>query len=164
MASPATLHFLCGKAGAGKSTVARAIAAAAGATLVCEDVWLARLYGEEMRTFEDYRRFAGRLKSVAGPLAVDLLRAGRPVVLDFPANTQAARAWFRSLFEQAGCPHVLHFVDRPDAVCLRQIARRNVERPEGSHVLTEEAFAHITSFFEPPGDDEGFTVQVHAGA
>ncbi len=70
MASKPTLHSFCGKAGAGKSTLAAKLAADLPAMLICEDVWLARLYGEEMKTFDDYRRVAQRLKSVVGPLAV----------------------------------------------------------------------------------------------
>lgn len=34
------LHFLCGKAGAGKSTLARRLAEQHRAVLVSEDVWL----------------------------------------------------------------------------------------------------------------------------
>ena len=158
----ATLHFLCGKAGAGKSTVATRLAQQHDAVLLCEDVWLARLYGEEMKTFEDYRRYAQRLKTVVGPLAIELLASGRSVVLDFPANTRTSRAWFRSVLEQAGVPHVLHLLDTPEATCLARIAERNVARPEGSHHLTEEDFRHISSFFEAPADDEGFAVRRHA--
>ena len=155
------LHFLCGKAGAGKSTIAKHLAQVHDAILICEDIWLTRLFGEQMKTLDDYRRFAQQLKTVVGPLAVDILKSGRSVVLDFPANTQATRIWFRSVFEQAGAAHVLHFVETSNQVCLERIARRNVERPEGSHHLTEEDFALISSFFEPPGEGEGFNVQAY---
>ena len=157
----ATLHFLCGKAGAGKSTIARDLAAADNAILLCEDVWLARLYGEEMKTFDDYRRVAQRLRRVVGPLATDLLRAGCNVVLDFPANTRAARAWFRALADEAGASHVLHFVDSPDTTCLERIGRRNRERPEGSHHLSPEQFTAISAFFEPPEAAEGLFLRRH---
>lgn len=160
-APTATLHFLCGKAGAGKSTVARDLAAAEQAILLCEDVWLTRLYGEEMKTFDDYRRVAQRLRTVVGPLAADLLRAGTSVVLDFPANTRAARSWFRGIADEAGAPHMLHFVDSPDATCLARIARRNVERPEGSHHLTPEQFSAISAFFEAPDAGEGLQIRRH---
>lgn len=153
------LHFFCGKAGAGKSTLAQDVAAREQAFLVSEDVWLARLYGDQMHTFDDYRRFSQRLRTVVEPLVIDLLRSGRNVVLDFPANTVAGRAWFRSLFEAADADHVLHFADSDDATCLARIARRNVERPEGSHHLTPEQFAAISSFFQAPGEHEGFHVK-----
>lgn len=154
-----TLHFFCGKAGAGKTTIASDIAKNHGLVLLSEDIWLLQLYGDQMNTFDDYIRFSKSLKTVVGPLTVDLLRSGQSVVLDFQANTKSGRAWFRSLFEQASSGHVLHFVNSPDAVCLERIARRNVERPPGSHQLTEEDFLHISSFFQPPEEAEGFNVR-----
>jgi predicted kinase len=157
-----TLHFFCGKAGAGKTTVASHVAREAGAILISEDIWLARLFGDQMKAFDDYIRFSSKLRTVIGPLVVDLLRAGQNVVLDFQANTQAGRGWFRLLFEQAGSAHVLHFVDTPDAACLARIAKRNTERPEGSHQLSEEDFFHVSSFFQAPDADESFNVRRHA--
>ena len=48
------LHMLCGKAAAGKSTLARRLADAPATVLISEDVWLARLDKPEMQTVEDY--------------------------------------------------------------------------------------------------------------
>ena len=157
--SQPTLHFMCGKAGAGKSTVAAKLATAHNAIVLCEDVFLARLFAPEMNTFDDYLRYSKRLKTVIEPLVVDLLLARQSVVLDFPANTMALRHWFRSIFERANVAHQLHFVDTPDHVCLERIAQRNRELPEGAHTLTVEQFNYISSFFEPPVLAEGFTVQ-----
>jgi predicted kinase len=39
----ATLHFVAGRAGAGKTTLAREIAKLTPAILICEDEWLAGL-------------------------------------------------------------------------------------------------------------------------
>ena len=161
MAAIPTLHFFCGKAGAGKTTVAHTVAQQTSAILISEDIWLARLFGDQMTTFEDYIHFSRKLKTVVGPLVVDLLKSGQSVVLDFQANTKAGRAWFRSLFVQAGAEHRLHFVNTSDIECLARIARRNDEQPEGSHPLTEDDFIHISSFFEAPEDSENFEVLIH---
>jgi predicted kinase len=157
-----TLHFFCGKAGAGKSTIASQIAKEQKAILLSEDIWLMQLFGEQMKTFDDYIQFSWKLKGVVGPLTVDLLKAGNSVVLDFQANTKNGRSWFRSIFETAGTPHVLHCVNTSDALCLERIGRRNHERPEGYHHLTEEDFFHVSSFFEPPEETEGFITKVYA--
>ena len=154
------LHLLCGKAGAGKSTQAQALAAEHRAILIAEDIWLMRLYGP-MASFDDYRTYSQRVKAVVGPLVVDLLSLGQTVVLDYPANTQGARLWLRSLGESAQVPHVLHHLATPDEICLDRIARRNTERPEGSYHLTRADFDHVSSFFEPPEEDEGFTIETH---
>ena len=155
------LHFLCGKAGAGKSTLALSLAAAHNAILISEDIWLTRLYGDRMKTFDDYRTYSQRARTVAGPLVVDVLRAGQSVVMDYPASTNLSRAWFRSLYQSAGAAHVLHYMDTPDATCLKRIERRNVERPEGSFHVTRDDFVHVCSFFEAPDVHEGFTIELH---
>lgn len=129
--------------------------------MLSEDLWLARLFGDQMKTFEDYIRFSRKLRTVVGPLVVGLLKAGCTVVLDFQANTKAGRLWFRSVFEQAEAAHVLHYVNTHDEECLARISRRNVERPEGSHHLTREDFLHVSSFFEAPDEAERFNIEVH---
>jgi predicted kinase len=157
-----TLHFFCGKAGAGKTTLALQLAQHNNAMLISEDIWLMRLFGDQMKVFDDYIRFSKRLKTVVGPLVVDLLNTGHSVVLDFQANTTVGRAWFRSVFEQAGAAHVLHFVRASDETCLAGIAKRNTERPEGSHHLTKEDFIYVSSFFQAPEEGEGFNIDLHA--
>jgi predicted kinase len=157
----ATLHFFCGKAGAGKTTVAASLAQKHSAILVSEDIWMLRLYGDQMKTFDDYVHFSKKLKTVIGPHVTQLLKAGCDVVMDFQANTKAGRSFFRSVFEQADAAHVLHHVATPDRVCLERIAKRNTERPDGSHHLTEEDFIYISSFFQAPEEAEGFNVIVH---
>ncbi|SUS05889.1 putative kinase [uncultured Defluviicoccus sp.] len=161
MSAP-TLHFFCGKAGAGKSTRAKAIAAAQGALLLSEDVWLSRLYGDQIVVFDDYIRCSQKLLNVVKPLVADVLRLGQSVVMDFPANTRRRRSGFRSVFEDAGANHVLHVLQTPDALCLERIRQRNREMPEGASQLTEADYWHVTSFFEAPDDAEGFNMQVYA--
>lgn len=157
--NPPTLHFFCGKPGAGKTTVALRLAQELNAILISEDIWLLRLFGDEMKVFEDYVRVSGKLRTVVGPLAVDLLNTGRSVVLDFQANTRTGREWFRTVFEQAGSRHVLHVLNTSEEACLERIAKRNVERPEGSHHVTKELFFHVSSFFQAPEEGEGFNVR-----
>ena len=156
-----TLHFFCGKAGAGKTTVATGLARDHAAVLISEDIWMVRLFGDQMKSFDDYIHFSQKLKAVVGPLTTQLLKAGNHVVMDFQANTKAGRSFFRSVFEQADAGHVLHYVQTSDRVCLERIAKRNIERPEGSHHLTEEVFALVSSYFEAPEAAEGFNIQVH---
>lgn len=158
----ATLDFFCGKAGAGKSTMAAALAREHNAILLSEDVWLSRLYGEQIRVFDDYIRFSRSLESAIGPLVCDLLRLGQTVVMDFQANTRRRRSWFRALFAQANARHVLHFLQTPEEVCLQRISRRNAELPEGASKLTEADYWHVTSYFEPPEESEGFNLRAYA--
>jgi predicted kinase len=156
-----TLHFFCGKAGSGKTTIANGLAQEHAAILIFEDIWMMRLFADQVKTFNDYLHFSPKLKTVVAPLATQLLKSGNHVVLDFQANTKAGRRFFRAVFEQADAAHVLHFVQTSDQVCLERIAKRNIERPEGSHHLTEEVFALVSSYFELPEAAEGFNIQLH---
>jgi predicted kinase len=161
MAPAPTLHFLCGKMAAGKTTLARHLAEAYDAVLVCEDIWLQRLYPEEITDFDSYLKYSARLKSVVGPHVEALLKHGLSVVLDYPANTPRTRAWVREIFEAAQADHVLHFVDTPNERCLEQLARRNQEKPDGSMEMSAQQFDYITGFFVAPQEEEGFQVRVY---
>ncbi len=155
-----TLHFLCGKIAAGKTTLANKLAEGGNVIVVREDHWLARLYPGEQKTLADYVRNSTRLRGAIAGLLVDVLRSGTSVVLDFPGNTPNQRAWMRTLFEEAGCAHRLHYLDVPDEVCKVRLHRRNMT---GMHEfeVSDDDFDLFTSYFVPPSADEGFTVVVH---
>lgn len=157
---PATLHLVCGKIAAGKSTLTARLGAQPATVVINEDAWLAALHRDELRSIADYVHRSGQLHDAMGPHVVSLLRAGLSVVLDFPANTVANRAWMRTLFEQAGTAHRLHHLDVPDEVCKARLHRRNAE---GAHEFTvsDDEFDAITRRFVPPGADEGFEIVVH---
>ena len=93
-----SLTFFCGKMGAGKSTLARQLAAEQGAVLLSEDDWLAALYPNQILTLADYVECSARLKGPVKTLVQSMLLAGTDVVMDFPANTRAQRAWLREVF------------------------------------------------------------------
>jgi predicted kinase len=153
------LHMVCGKAGAGKSTLCGSLAGP-GSILIVQDAWMATLYKEELQTVLDYVRLVARLRAALGPHIVDLLRAGLGVVLDWPANTLASRAWMRGIFEAAGAGHVLHVLEVPDEVCLARLERRNAEGKHAFKVSRAE-FEELSRYFEPPTDAEGFTIVRH---
>jgi uridine kinase len=62
-----TLHFLCGKMAAGKSTLSQKLATQLKAVLICEDIWLAQLYAGQIDTFDDYLKYSARLKDTLKP-------------------------------------------------------------------------------------------------
>ena len=157
---PPVLHMVCGKIGAGKSTLAARPAQAPATVGFCGDTSLAAPYPREIHALPDYVRAAGRLKQAMGEHVCALLGAGVSVVLDFPANTVSHRAWARSLFEQAGAAHQLHFLDVPDEVCKARLRARNAA---GEHPFetSDAQFDLITRHFVPPTAEEGFHVIRH---
>ena len=156
----ATLHMICGKIAAGKSTLAAQLEVA-GALCLSEDALLAALYPDEITSPKDYVRCAARLRAAIGPHVVGLLQAGVSVVLDFPANTVANRDWMRGLFTQACADHQLHLLNVPDEVCLARLHARNAA---GDHpfTATEDQFRLFSAHYVPPSAEEGFTVVTHS--
>lgn len=158
---PGTLHLVCGKIAAGKSTLCGRLAAAPGTVLIEQDRWLKALYGDEMKEVADYLRVVPKLSAAIGPHVTDLLKAGVDVVLDFPANTARMRAWMKGLADAAGAPHVLHLIDVPDEVCRDRLRRRNAE---GRHdfAASDAQFDEISAYFQPPAAEEGLNVVIVA--
>lgn len=164
MSGPAKLIFLCGKMAAGKSTLARALAQRENAVLLVQDELLDRLFPGEIIDMPGFVKCSSRLRSALGPHVCALLSRGISVVLDFPGNTRAQRAWFRELFERADAEHELHFVDASDALCKRQLRERSKDLPAGAPWTTDAEFQAITVYFQPPSEDEGFNVVHHGRA
>jgi predicted kinase len=150
--------MLCGKIASGKSTLAHSLSAAPRTIRLSEDDWLAALFGDQMTSVKDYVACAAKLRGVMAPHVVSLLRAGLSVVLDFPANTVAQRAWMRDVARESAAAHVLHFLDVPDAVCLARLKARNAGG-EHAFAATEEQFRLITAHFVPPSEAEGFNLR-----
>jgi predicted kinase len=155
-----TLYLLCGKIAAGKSTLARRLAARPVTLLISEDHWTSNLFADDLRTIDDYGRYSVRLRAAMGPHIVDILRQGLSIVLDFPANTVRNRNWMRSLIDQSGAAHELHLLDVPDMICKQRLRERNAG---GRHPfqVSEAEYDLFTSHFVPPQPSEGFNVIVH---
>ena len=161
-AAPPTLHMLCGKIAAGKSTLAAELGESASTVVIAEDVWLHALFADQMTSLADFMRCSALLRAIMGPHITALLNAGVSVVLDFQANTVESRAWMRGLVEATGAAHQMHVLMVPDAVCLARLRARNAA---GDHpfAATEEQFHRVTSHLVLPTPDEGFEVVVHEG-
>jgi predicted kinase len=157
---PATLYLLCGKIAAGKSTLARQLAARPATLLITMDDWMSILYPAENRTIEDFARLSARLREAMGPHVVDILRQHLSVVLDFPANTLKWRAWMRSIISAANVAHELHVLDLPDVICKSRLRLRNASG-EHQYKVDEGTYDLFMSYFVLPTADEDFNMIVH---
>jgi predicted kinase len=162
MSRKGTLFFLCGKMAAGKSTLARQLAARQDAMLFEQDHWVETLFPNMIVNVATYIEYSGRINRIVAPIVVDVLTRGISVVMDFPGNTRNQRAWFRSIIDQAGVEHQLHFVDTPDDICKAQLKARSAHLPPGTKWTTDEDFELISSHFRAPEHDEAFTIVRHA--
>jgi predicted kinase len=161
----ATLHFICGKAGAGKTTLARELGRSLPAVVFVEDEWIDML-GFEIKSLEDFRIASIKVRRLIASLASDLLRLDVTVVFDFAGNTRKDRQWVRGIFEDTNADHVLHIIEATDEQCLANIHRRNEEKPPGiySGFVSDETFHAVTAYFVPPQADERFRVRMYGRA
>lgn len=155
-----TLHMVCGKIAAGKSTLAKQLADAPGTILISEDAWLSALYPDQMTTVAEYVRCAAHLRAVLGPHVADMLNAGVSVVLDFPANTLKTRQWMRDILSKTAAGHQMHVLEVSGEVCLTRLRARNAS---GSHpfAVTDDQFHQVNSHYAVPTPDEGFLIVTH---
>ncbi len=153
----ATLHFICGKAASGKTTLARKLAAQHRAAVFIEDEWLTLLEAK-IENLTDFAQHARRLRAAIAPHATDLLRLGTSVVFDFGGNTPKDRSWVRSIFEAAGADHMLHVIIASDELCKARLRQRNQTKPAGLYYgdVSEATFDAVTRHFTPPAPAENF--------
>ncbi|MFK3870117.1 AAA family ATPase [Pseudoalteromonas rhizosphaerae] len=155
-----SLLLFCGKMGAGKSTEAKKIALERNAVLISEDDWLATLYPDQIKSFEDYINYSGLLRSLLKVHVQNILQAGATVVMDFPANTKKQRAWLKSLATEIQANIEFTYLKVSNELCLQQIARRCIEQPNRAAFDTEAVFNHVTQYFEEPSDSEFYNIKV----
>jgi predicted kinase len=160
----ATLHFVSGKAGAGKTTLARRIAQEAPAILICEDQWISQI-ADPITNLGEYVSAATKIRRLLAPHVTELLRLGVSVVFDFGGNTVRDRNWVRSIFNEANAEHVLHYIRADDAICRARVRARNETRPEGLFfgIVTDAQVEEVNAYFSPPGADERFNIVICDG-
>ena len=142
--------FMCGPSGAGKSTYARRLESQ-GMTRLSFDTEMWRRGISEVPLPQDLRdEIEGHLREQL----LELLAAGRDVVLDFSFWSRRMRDDYRELLAPTGVvPQTIYLATDRDTVLARMRTRR------GSHpddfVLPDDLVAQYYDQFEPPTGDEG---------
>lgn len=158
----ATLHFICGKATSGKTTLARKLASQHAAIVFCEDGWLTHL-DATINNLADHVYHTRRLRAAFAPHATELLKRGVSLVFDFAGNTSNDRAWVRSIFEAAGADHMLHEIVASGALCKVRLRLRNETKPEGIYFgpVSEAQFDEVSRHFVAPSLQERFKITTY---
>lgn len=152
-----TIHILCGVVAAGKTTLARRLAEDLPAARLSRDEWMLRLFG---LAYDD-PRYAERLEpctELLWDVALEIVRAGSNVVLDWNFWSRRRRADAAARAASAGASVELHWVDVPLDEAMRR-ARMRTDRH--SHRVDEDGVRHLATIFEPPSDAEGMVVRRH---
>ena len=145
----ATLFLVVGLPGAGKTMRAKNLAAEHAALRLTPNEWMISLFGDPQP--------AGKRDLLEGhliSLALDALRLGTSVVLDFGLWGRDERASLRWLARSAGasCEVVYLPVDRRTQ--LERIRHRWTRTPDQTFVMTEEDVDRWRAQFDVPDEAE----------
>ena len=142
------LILLCGLAGAGKTTLAKQLAAQ-GAVRMCPDEWLMAL------GFDIYDRDARiAVEALQWELTQELVLRGVTVVDECGVWLRRERDLRRTWARDHGVPVELRFLDAPVDVLTARVAARNRSLPDGAPRIDPSLVAFWDGRIERPDADE----------
>lgn len=154
MAPLPEVHLLAGLNGSGKTAFARELEVSLPGVRFTLDEWMLRLHQLEF-DHPDYPAAAARCRELIWTTAVNVLRAGAPVILDWNLWSRARRAEWWNRACAVGAPCVLHYVNVPINVAIIRAAARV---DPAAHTLAATDIRHLAGLFEPPSATEGFAL------
>ncbi len=149
------VHLLAGLNAAGKSTYARQLQQSLPAVRFTLDEWMLRLHNLSYDD-PDYPAAAATCRELIWDTAVQVLRTGAPVILDWNLWSRERRAEWVDRAAWIGATCLLHYVKVPLQTALDQALMRTGNT---THKLSPNAIRHLAQLFEPPTKDEGFVLE-----
>jgi len=128
--SEARLILTCGLPGAGKTTLARQLAADRGAVRLTKDEWLWALGSTPWDAPTQ-----ATVEHELWKLAQEILRLGLSVVLDFGLWARVERDDMRSVARRLGVGVELHYLQVPADELWRRVDARNSQPPWHGHPI-----------------------------
>ncbi|MGH9047376.1 MAG: AAA family ATPase [Acidimicrobiales bacterium] len=143
--SEARLLLTCGLPGAGKTVLARQLAADRSAVRLTKDEWLWALGSTpwDTPTREKVERELWRL-------AQEILRLGLSVVIDFGLWARIERDEMRSVAHDLGVGVELHYLNVPTDELWRRIQARNSEPPWDNYPIRRSDLDAWLRIFQAP--------------
>lgn len=147
--SEARLILTCGLPGAGKTALARQLAADRNAVRLTKDEWLWAIGSDPWN-----RPIAEKVERELWRLAQEILCLGLTVVLDFGLWARIERDEMRSAARGLGVGVELHYLDVPANELWRRIEARNSEAPWVSAPIRRADLDEWLSVFQAPDASE----------
>jgi predicted kinase len=143
--SETRLILTCGLPGAGKTTLARQLAADRRAVCLTKDEWLTALGSSPWDT-----RTREKVEHELWHLAQEILRLRLSVVLDFGLWARIERNEMRSVARDLGVGVELHYLEVPTDELWRRIQARNSQPPWDSYPIRRADLDGWLRLFQAP--------------
>ena len=137
--------LMCGPAGSGKSTVARRLEAEGRARLSFDELAWDRGHREHPLPSP----VAEEIRALLRRRLVELVAAGRDVVVDSSFWSRASRDEYRALLAPLGVEPVTCHVDTPRDVALHRVASREHSGPHDIPLPADLAAAYVDGLERP---------------
>ncbi len=149
----ATLHLMCGMAGAGKTTLAKQIEAETSAIRFSPDEWIGKLLADPLDRQEN-ERLRDPVEALQWDLAQRLLSSGLDVILENGFWGKGEREDYRDTARKLGAKVQLHYLDVPENELWRRIETRNKNLPAGTFTVTQDELREWLTWFHKPDAEE----------
>lgn len=157
---------MCGLPGAGKTTYAMKLVRRGYVRLSIDEVVWQRLGQRDaglVLDAEAFDRLKEEVRRAQRKELVELMLAGRDVVVDYSFWSRAARDDYKTLIESHGCRWELVHLKSDRTTLRRRLQLRNSEEGANSVTVDEALFSrYVADFEEPNGEGEQVFTQSSA--
>jgi len=156
----ATIHFMHGFIGFGKTTVAKKLADDFSAVRLNSDEWMVKLYGQNPPA-EHFKDYLNRIKELHWQLIEQLIKAGVDVIQEDGGWSKEGRAENVARAKMITDNIVFHSVQCSLETAKKRTLQRNAN--EGQLYIEENTFNMCLRNFEPILEAEGYKIIYHDG-